>query len=193
MFFSGWRDVGRTPQIIDRMTDFWRFHSIMNTGHVIQKLQVHILQVLLRLTKPRRNAPEYRQNDGFLETCLYVNNLLVDNSLQYFNNNLRISSVAKDNMKFFRICFWVWICISNMCLNNNSWNPEFKKSDLNLLGLRQNVFFLLHSNLSSTFRRKLFSQKSSIIDIWLTSEDVSAFTILHIYIVVFVGFSWKCK
>ena len=28
-----------------------------------------------------------------------------------------------------------------MCLNNNSWNPEFKKSDLNLLGLRQNVFF----------------------------------------------------
>ena len=45
------------------------------------------LEVLLRLPLCRRNAPNNRQNDKFLETCFFANNLVVDNSLQYFNKN----------------------------------------------------------------------------------------------------------
>ena len=45
-----------------------------------------ILEVLLSLLLCRRKVPNYRQNDGLLETCFSVNNLVVDNSLRYFNN-----------------------------------------------------------------------------------------------------------
>ena len=58
-----------------------------------------IFQDLLRLLFCRINAPNYRQNDKFLETCFFVNKLVVDNSLRYFNKNQRKSLVAKDNMK----------------------------------------------------------------------------------------------
>ena len=47
--------------------------------------------------------PNYRQNDGFMETCINVNNLVTCNPLRYFNNNLRKSLLAKDNMIFFRV------------------------------------------------------------------------------------------
>ena len=63
-----------------------------------------ILQVLLRLSLCRRNTPNYRQNNEFLEIFFLVNKLVVGNFLRYFNNNQRKSLVAKDNMKFFRIC-----------------------------------------------------------------------------------------
>ena len=79
-----------------------------------------ILDVLLSLSLCRRNAPNYWQNDGLLETCLSVNNLVVGNSLPYFNNNYRKLLVAKANMKVFWICVWIWICVWNVCLNNNS-------------------------------------------------------------------------
>ena len=62
-----------------------------------------ILEILLSLSLFRRNAPNYRQNDGFLETCFSVNNVVVDNSMRYFNNRYRKSLVAKANMNFFRI------------------------------------------------------------------------------------------
>ena len=45
-----------------------------------------ILEVVLNLSLCRRNAPNYGQNDGLLETCFSVNNLIVGNSLRYFNN-----------------------------------------------------------------------------------------------------------
>ena len=80
-----------------------------------------ILEVLLSLSLCRRNAPNYRQNDGLLETCFSGKNLIVGNSLRYFNNIWRKSLVAKANMKIFGICVWIWICVSNMYLNNNSW------------------------------------------------------------------------
>ena len=79
-----------------------------------------ILEVLLSLSLCRRNAPNYRQNDGLLETCFSGKNFIVGNSLRYFNNIWRKSLVAKANMKVFRIRVWIWICVSNMCLNNNS-------------------------------------------------------------------------
>ena len=67
-----------------------------------------ILEVLLSLSLCRRNAPNYRQNDGLLETCFFVNKLIVGNSLRYLNNiykkSLVASLVAKANMKVFRIC-----------------------------------------------------------------------------------------
>ena len=63
-----------------------------------------VLQVLLRLSLCRRNAPNYRQNNEFLEIFFLVNKLDVGNFLRYFNNNQRKSLVAKDNMKFSRIC-----------------------------------------------------------------------------------------
>ena len=44
------------------------------------------LEVLLSLWWCRRNALNYWQNDGFLETGFFVNNLIVGNSLWYFNN-----------------------------------------------------------------------------------------------------------
>ena len=58
--------------------------------------------------------------DEFLQICFLVSQLVVGNSLRYFNNNKRKSLVAEDNMKFFRICFWIWICVSNMFLNKIS-------------------------------------------------------------------------
>ena len=63
-----------------------------------------ILQVLLRLSLCRRNAPNYRQNNEFLEIFFLVNKLVVGKFLRYFNNNQRKSLVAKDNMKSSRIC-----------------------------------------------------------------------------------------
>ena len=46
-----------------------------------------VLEVLLSLSLCRRKAPNYQQNDEFLETCFCVNNLVVGNSLRYFNDN----------------------------------------------------------------------------------------------------------
>ena len=46
-----------------------------------------ILKVLLSLSLCRKSAPNYRQNEGLLETCFSVNNLVAGNSLRYFNNN----------------------------------------------------------------------------------------------------------
>ena len=46
----------------------------------------------------------------------------------YFNNSYRKWLVAMDNMKFFRICVWIWIWVSNMCLNNNSWAERLQSS-----------------------------------------------------------------
>ena len=46
-----------------------------------------IFELLLSLLLARRNAPNYRQDGGLLETCFSVNNLVVRNSLRYFNNN----------------------------------------------------------------------------------------------------------
>ena len=46
----------------------------------------HILEVLLILSLYRRNDPNYQQNDELLETCFSVNDLMVGNSLRYFNN-----------------------------------------------------------------------------------------------------------
>ena len=63
-----------------------------------------ILKVLLSLSLFRRNAQNYRQNDRLLDTCFSFNNLIVGNSLRYFNNLQRNSLVAKTNMKVFRIC-----------------------------------------------------------------------------------------
>ena len=40
-----------------------------------------ILEVLIILSLCRRNALNYRQNDGLLEACFSVNNLVVGNSL----------------------------------------------------------------------------------------------------------------
>ena len=62
-----------------------------------------ILEVLPSLSLCRRNAPNYQQNDGRLETCFSGNNLIVGNSLRYFNNIWIKSLVAKANMKVFRI------------------------------------------------------------------------------------------
>ena len=40
-----------------------------------------ILEVLIILSLCRRNALNYRQNEGLLEACFSVNNLVVGNSL----------------------------------------------------------------------------------------------------------------
>ena len=61
-----------------------------------------IFQDLLRLLFCRINAPNYRQNDKFLESCFFVNKLVVGNSLRYFNKNQRKSLVAKDVWSFPR-------------------------------------------------------------------------------------------
>ena len=43
-----------------------------------------ILEVFMSLSLCQRNAPNYGQNDGHLETCFSVNNLIGGNSLRYF-------------------------------------------------------------------------------------------------------------
>ena len=45
-----------------------------------------ILEVLLSLLLCWKNASNYRQNDGLLETCFPGNNLIVGDSLRYFNS-----------------------------------------------------------------------------------------------------------
>ena len=118
------------------MTDFWRI--VLDISHCWKSIDKGSwlswalvtrdseiigsdnLEVLLRLSLCQRNTRNYRQNDEFLETCLFVNNLVDGNSLRYFNKNWRKSLVPKANIKFFRIFFWIWIRVSNMCLNNNS-------------------------------------------------------------------------
>ena len=58
--------------------------------HCLRDLEIigsDILEVLLSLSLCRRNALNYRQNDGFLETCFSINNLVVGKPLRYFNNN----------------------------------------------------------------------------------------------------------
>ena len=49
-------------------------------------IKLFILEVSLSLTQCRRNALNYQENDGLLETCFSVNNFIVGNSLRYFNN-----------------------------------------------------------------------------------------------------------
>ena len=61
-----------------------------------------------------------------LETCFFFNKLVAGSSRRYFNNSQRKSLVAKDKMKFFWICVWIWICVSNVCLDNNSELIKFK-------------------------------------------------------------------
>ena len=96
--------------------------------HDSKIISSNILQVLLRLSLCRRNASNYRQNDKFLETCFFVNKLVVGNSFRYFNNNQRKSLVTKDNMKFSRICpsfEFVWIIIHKrfICFKDSAfWN-----------------------------------------------------------------------
>ena len=45
-----------------------------------------ILEDLVSWPLCRRNASNYRQSDGLFETCFSVNDLIVGNSLRYFNN-----------------------------------------------------------------------------------------------------------
>ena len=45
-----------------------------------------ILEVFISLSLCRRIAPNYRQNDGLLETYFSVNDLIVGNYLRYLNN-----------------------------------------------------------------------------------------------------------
>ena len=71
--------------------------------HDSKIISSNILHVLPRLSLCWRNASNYRQNDKFLETCFFINKLVVGNSFRYFNNNQRKSLVTKDNMKFFRL------------------------------------------------------------------------------------------
>ena len=44
-----------------------------------------ILEALARLSLYRRNTQNHWQNDEFLETCHFINKLVVCNSLRYFN------------------------------------------------------------------------------------------------------------
>ena len=73
-------------------------------SHEAEVIGSDILEVLLSLSLCQRNAPNYRQNDALLETCFSDNNLIVGNSLRYFNDIWRKSLVAKANLKVFRIC-----------------------------------------------------------------------------------------
>ena len=77
-FYSGCHYVGETPQIIDKMTNFWRF--------VFSSINWWLRTFFGTLIKIREN--------------------------HWF---------CKDNMKFFRICVWIWICVLNMWLNNSSY------------------------------------------------------------------------
>ena len=96
--------------------------------HDSKIISSNILQVLLRLPLCRKNASNYGQNDKFLETCFFINKLVVGNSFRYFNNNQRKSLVTKDNMKFSRICLsfeFVWIIIHKrfICFKDSAfWN-----------------------------------------------------------------------
>ena len=66
------------------------------------------------------NDPNYRQNDEFLETCFFNYELVVGNSLRYFDDNQRKLLIAKDNITFFQICVTISFCVSNVRQNNNS-------------------------------------------------------------------------
>ena len=74
-----------------------------------------ILDVFMSLSLYRRNAPNYRQNDRLLETCFSVNNLIVGNSLRYFNANLRLiwrfSEPVSEYESVFRMFVWIIILI----------------------------------------------------------------------------------
>ena len=106
-----------------------------------------ILEVLLSLLLCRRKAPNYRKNDWLFETCFSVNNLVVGNSLRYFNNNKRKSLVAKANMRVFRICVWIWICVSNVRLNNNSCLDCIKEKKECNIGSKIKLYNLLKTGI----------------------------------------------
>ena len=59
---------------------------MFGTAHCSEVIGSDILEVLLSLPLCLRNTPNYQQNGGLLETCFSVNNLIVGNSLRYFNN-----------------------------------------------------------------------------------------------------------
>ena len=54
-------------------------------------------------------------------------------------------------MKVFRICVWIWICVSNMCLNNNSCYFHMK---MKILADFQ-ICISASGNISDYYKRKL--------------------------------------
>ena len=98
------------------------------------------LRDLLWLLLCWRNSLNYWPIDRFLENSFSVNKLVVDNSVRYFNNSQRKSLVAMDNIKFFRICVWIWICVSNTCLNNNSFKICLLKKTVGYFKSQQSQF-----------------------------------------------------
>ena len=99
-FFWDWCNVGGTPRIIKKVTDFWKIvldssecQKYIERGYWVsldwsrdsEITGSDILEVLFRLSLNRRNTPNYWQNDDeFLEIYFFVNNLAVGNSLRYF-------------------------------------------------------------------------------------------------------------
>ena len=79
-----------------------------------------ILEVLMILSLCRRNAQNYRQNDCLLETCFSVSNLVVDTLYDTLITFLLNQWLLRLIWRLFRLCVWIWICVSNMCRNNNS-------------------------------------------------------------------------
>ena len=69
---------------------------VWRCSHDLEVIGSVILEVLLRLSLCRRNAPNYCQNDGLLETSFSVKKLIVGS----FCDTL-ITFIAKANMKVF--------------------------------------------------------------------------------------------
>ena len=91
-----------------------------------------ILEVLLSLSSCRRNVPNYRQNDGLLETCFTVNicslatlcDILITIRENHWLLRLiwRFSESMSEYESVFRICVWIIIHVTLI------WNCHFCNS-----------------------------------------------------------------
>ena len=135
------------------------------------------MQDLLRLSLSRRSAPNYWQNDEFLETCFFVNKLVVGSSLRYFNNNQRKLLVAKDNLKVFRICVGIWTCVSNMCLNNDSSMKLVSRHDITQQ-VKETIFFLIfaeRNEIVTSLSKEWFKDTRNLVNFNVYIRSLSIF------------------
>ena len=77
-------------------------------------------------------------------------------------------------MKVFRICVWIWICVSNMCLNNNSlliiktnWKQYNRKEEKMhfLLGKLHYLIYCSMWQLRSGFHRTIYDDSKDIVKV----------------------------
>ena len=100
------------PRIIKKMTNFWKI--ILGSGQC-QKCLDGGSWVSLALLKWHRNY--YLFYFGSFTEFDVMSEERPELSTKWWT----FGDLAKANMKIFRICVWIWICVSNVCLNNKSW------------------------------------------------------------------------